>query len=155
MRTSKVYPALLESGCKPGHKRVKLIDCETSTEGGRIVWRVSGSLDAYTSDEARTEMRKIRATEDLVVDVSGCTYIDSAGLLALMERAAEAESSGGSLVVRCESARLLRAFEQTGFDRLVVIEERTSRPGRTRYQTDSAESGRLRYRVDTGSATAG
>lgn len=92
-------------------------------EDGRTVTFISGPLDSYSVPAVRTLLRKTARDCDLVVDLSECTYVDTAGLWVLRERARDAEQSGGSMVVRCAPPRVRRVIASTGFDRLVVIED--------------------------------
>lgn len=93
------------------------------SEDGRIVSFIAGPIDSYSAPRVRELLESTPRDCDLVVDLSECSYVDTAGLWVLRNRAAEAERSGGSMVVRCPSPRIHRTMRKTGFDRLVVIEE--------------------------------
>lgn len=132
-----------------------MVDAETKIEGGRIVWRLRGPLDSYTAGEVAAVLARIDPSTDLVVDLDECNYIDTAGLLVLRDRALSAGDAGGSVVVRCVSPRHRRFFEQTGFGRLVVLEEEPIRTEPIEYRTGSAERTHRRYRQSGGEAVRG
>lgn len=112
-------------------------------EDGRTVTFVAGPLDSYSAPRIRTLLRKVRRDCDLVVDLSECTYVDTAGLWILRERSIEAEQYGGSMVVRCSAPRIRRVITKTGFDRLVVIEDE---PPTGAYRTTASAAVRTPYR---------
>lgn len=113
-------------------------------EDGRTVAFISGPLDSYSVPTVRTLLRKSARDCDLVVDLSECTYVDTAGLWILRERARDAEHSGGSMVVRCAPPRVRRVIAATGFDRLVVIEDQ---PAASAYRGAASSEERAPYRA--------
>jgi anti-sigma B factor antagonist len=87
--------------------------------GGTHVVHVSGELDLATAP--RLEEALAAATgEQLVIDLSGCTFLDSAGIRTLV---AAARDRAGASPLRIVSADpgIVRLLEITGVDTLVHI----------------------------------
>ncbi|RIK10970.1 MAG: hypothetical protein DCC49_01825 [Acidobacteria bacterium] len=119
-------------------------------EDGRTVAFISGPLDSYSVPTVRTLLRRIDRDRDLVIDLSECTYVDTAGLWVLRERARDAEQSGGSMVVRCVSPRVRKVIAATGFDRLVVIEDQ---PAADAYRASATSEERTLYKASEGKSS--
>jgi anti-anti-sigma factor len=62
----------------------------------------------------------------VVVDFAHVTYIDSAGLGALVGAHKRRRAAGGALVLRCEQPRVLRLLTITGLTKLFTIETQGS-----------------------------
>jgi anti-sigma B factor antagonist len=56
------------------------------------------------------------------VDFAHVTYIDSAGLGALVGAHKKLRAAGGALVLHCEHPRVMQLFEITGLTKLFTIE---------------------------------
>lgn len=109
-----------EPRLEPG-KEHQVLKCETELENGRIIWRCRGELDAYTCVEARVSLESLDSTSEILVDLSGCRFIDTSGLWVLRERAESVKAAGGRMVVSCPRSHIRKILEQTGFDRLVEV----------------------------------
>ena len=73
---------------------------------------LSASLDDTISSGA----------DRVVVDFAHVTYIDSAGLGALVGAHKPHRAAGGTLVLRCEQPRVMRLLTITGLTKLFTIE---------------------------------
>jgi anti-sigma B factor antagonist len=62
----------------------------------------------------------------VVVDFAHVTYIDSAGLGALVGAHKKLRAAGGTLVLRCEQPRVMRLLTITGLTKLFTIETQGS-----------------------------
>jgi anti-sigma B factor antagonist len=60
--------------------------------------------------------------DHVVVDFARVSYIDSAGLGALVGAHNKLSAAGGALVLRCEQPRVMRLLTITGLTRLFTIE---------------------------------
>jgi anti-anti-sigma factor len=58
------------------------VDVEPSS-GQRVVLRVHGDLDMSTAGRVEDALRSVPDTDALVVDLSECTFLDSAGIRVL------------------------------------------------------------------------
>lgn len=87
------------------------------TAAPRIV-TVHGEIDMATAERLRDQLTEIlhRHTPHLIVDLSGITFCDSSGLLALRGAARRAELLGGRLVLAAPSGRIRTMLEITGLD---------------------------------------
>ncbi len=59
----------------------------------------------------------------LLIDMSGATFIDAAGLGALIGGTRRTRELGGAVAVACNRPTLTRLLRTTGFDRLVSVSE--------------------------------
>ena len=85
--------------------------------------RVSGELDLATAPAVVSACRT--AGTPLVFDLSGITFIDSAGLRGLLEAAGEDRAP----VVVSPSAVVRRLIEAAGLEDAITVEEAEGDPG--------------------------
>ena len=113
-----VHPAGAEE--PPGGGRVgRLCIDVTSHDGVSAVIVLLGRLDAVEAPALREQFTEIFRTGAItvVVDLVGVTFIDSAGLAALVRARRDAQSAGGGLVlIRPADDAALRVFRLTQFD---------------------------------------
>ncbi|MCX4775908.1 STAS domain-containing protein [Streptomyces sp. NBC_01264] len=80
--------------------------------------RMSGEMDISRVDEVRTllleAVTRADGPTDVVVDLSGLTFCDSAGLNLLLRARLLAAESGHTLRLAAPSAQMLRLLEITG-----------------------------------------
>jgi anti-sigma B factor antagonist len=88
------------------------------------VLAVAGDLDVYEAPGFRNELEAIvdEGHRRVVVDCSAMTFIDSAGLAALVDMRRRLDARDGVLVLRSLSARSRRIFEITDLERLFEFE---------------------------------
>ena len=96
-------------------------------EPGVVLLRASGDLDAYTAPGLRTQLHE--ATEGggdaelVVVDLQQITFIDSAGLGALVGAHRRMRERGGRLRIVRPPPLVARAFELTGLDEVLDMRD--------------------------------
>ncbi|WP_433803144.1 STAS domain-containing protein [Actinomycetospora sp. CA-084318] len=94
---------------------------QTADGGARVVVVVGGDLDyTHVGDlEAALEQEVARATGplDLVVDLGGVPYCDSAGMRVLLGAAQRVGATGGRFGLRGVHGQPSRALRLTGLDR--------------------------------------
>jgi anti-sigma B factor antagonist len=83
---------------------------------GEIDLDTVGLLSASLSDTIAA------GADRVVVDFAHVTYIDSAGLGALVGAHKKLRASGGALVLLCEHPRVMRLLKITGLTQLFTIE---------------------------------
>ena len=83
---------------------------------GEIDLDTVGLLSASLSDTIAA------GATHVVVDFAHVTYIDSAGLGALVGAHKKLRAAGGALVLRCEHPRVMRLLTITGLTKLFTIE---------------------------------
>jgi anti-sigma B factor antagonist len=92
-------------------------------DGDPSVVTVVGELDLATSPLLVAELDQVPALGNglVAVDLSGCEFIDSSGLNALVNAHSELEGKGGRLVVVCDDPNILKVFEIAGLDQVLEI----------------------------------
>lgn len=86
------------------------MDVEDGPDGLTLV-RVRGELDLATTPEFETALQGTRADARIVIDLSGCEFLDSSGLRALLVGAARSEAEGGSVELVAPDSRIRRVLE--------------------------------------------
>ena len=92
-------------------------------EGKPTVFAIEGLLDTNTSPQLEEYAGNLynKGVSDIVVDMSKCEFVSSAGLrviVAMQKRAAV----GGSLVFRGVVPEVMDVFTMTGFDNILTFE---------------------------------
>ena len=89
------------------------------------VVRVAGEVDMSHEDELRAELRAALAADakGIVVDLTGCEFIDSSGVRALLLSHEEQRADRGpeKLAVAASSDQILRILSVMGIDRVIPI----------------------------------
>ena len=100
-----------------------LLTVDSSTRDGHAVITAAGEIDLATVSLLSTAMSDSIAagTTVLTVNLGAVSYIDSAGLGALVAAYKRLATVGGELVIRCSHPRLVRLFEVTGLTRLLTV----------------------------------
>lgn len=99
------------------------LDIGTSVVDGRTVVQVVGEIDVYTAPQLRERLdQEIEAGRyDLVVDLSGVSFMDSTGLGVLVGRLKQIRLNDGSMRLVCAHDRVLKVFVITGLDKVFAI----------------------------------
>jgi anti-sigma B factor antagonist len=99
------------------------LDIGTSVVDGRTVVQVVGEIDVYTAPQLRERLdAEIDAGRyDLVVDLSGVSFMDSTGLGVLVGRLKQNRLNDGSMRLVCSHDRVLKVFVITGLDKVFAI----------------------------------
>jgi anti-sigma B factor antagonist len=96
---------------------------ETSRSGERTVIAVSGDLDVLTAPQLRDQL--IEAVEGgrrrLLVDLTGCTFVDSSGLSALVSGLKRLRSLQGDLELVCPPGNVRRLVELVALDQVFEL----------------------------------
>jgi anti-sigma B factor antagonist len=95
--------------------------------GGIAVCRAAGELEAFTVSQLREALAELAPSPRLVIDLSGVTFVDSAGLGALIGGIRRTRELGGHVAVACNRPVLVRLLRSTGFDRIVAVAETLDR----------------------------
>jgi anti-sigma B factor antagonist len=101
--------------------------CIRPGDGGTIV-AISGEVDVGT--EAQLQQSLLRIMREcgvkLMLDVSGVSFMDCAGLRALLATRRRAEIRGGFLRLIATSAAVGRIIELTGTQEALALERNTT-----------------------------
>ncbi|GAA4558023.1 STAS domain-containing protein [Pseudonocardia xishanensis] len=88
---------------------------ETAGDGTSLVAHVRGEIDTLTAPLLRTELdSRIPEAPLVVLDLSGVTFLGSAGLAVLVAAKDQVERAGHTLRLVCGSRIVTRALEATG-----------------------------------------
>jgi anti-anti-sigma factor len=85
--------------------------------------RVSGEVDLRTAPELeRALVQEICAAREVLLDLSGISFIDSSGLRVIVIAARAAQSNGGALALDSRlPAQARRVLEITGLQSLIQV----------------------------------
>jgi anti-sigma B factor antagonist len=98
-------------------------DVSTETAGeGVLVVRVSGDLDLATSPRFADALAAAPAARQVVIDLTGCTFLDSSGVRTLVQAVREIPGDERRVGVVAASPAILRVLEITGVDRMVPVQ---------------------------------
>jgi anti-sigma B factor antagonist len=116
------------------------------TPEGYLICRLAGELDAFTVSQFRQTLGEMASTSRLLIDLSEVSFVDSAGLGALIGGIRRTPELGGDVAVACNRPTLIKLLRTTGVDRIVTV-------------ADTGVEGPHRWRGEgyrrTGSALAG
>ena len=91
------------------------LDLRHRTEGEAVIIEAVGELDIYTVSRLRALVTGVAGTAGVVVlDLDGVTFIDAAGLAAVVGALRRARDTGGGLIVVCTREPVLRALRSAG-----------------------------------------
>jgi anti-anti-sigma factor len=96
------------------------------TETGFLTIRVAGYLDMDSASEFTATLGRYLDVKDLVVDLSACDFLDSAGIRALLMSRDEIGPSARMKLVGA-SPHIRRALRLTGADQVVDIDSECTR----------------------------
>jgi anti-sigma B factor antagonist len=88
------------------------------------VVRIAGDLDLYSSSELAEALASLpAAVRHVLADLTELTFVDSAGISALLAAERRLRDEGGSLALLVDDLRVLRVLEVTGLDRYLTIHQ--------------------------------
>jgi anti-sigma B factor antagonist len=89
-------------------------------DNGTPVVSVMGEVDLATAPALERTLRGVaeNRTGEVIVDLSGCRFLDSSGLRALIATRSRLERSKRPLALVLPNASVLRIFQITGLDEL-------------------------------------
>ncbi len=85
-------------------------DVEVTASSLPVVVRCRGGLDFAYTDELRAAFARI-SDRDVVVDLSGLSFVDSTGLSVLLSARRAVLDVGGTMAIRGASGMVRRVFE--------------------------------------------
>ena len=107
----------MENGDQPTAPHLDVIE-EGPGEGTRVI-ALRGELDVATVGRLRAALAPIVEDDSVmkvVVDLVEVTFIDSTGLMTLLNALRRLVRRGGRLVLACSNPTVLRLFEATRTD---------------------------------------
>jgi anti-sigma B factor antagonist len=101
---------------------VEALTISARHERGYAIVTVAGEIDIAAVTRLKEQLVKLAASgRPLVADLDQVTFIDSAGLSALVGAAKRTAVSGGSLHVVCAQPRIRQLFLLTGLDHQIPL----------------------------------
>ena len=98
------------------------LDIEVRNERGVVIAAVAGEIDVSTVAQFRERLLELADSGGtLIVNLNRVTFIDSAGLAALVGTARRAEAHGGSLYAVCARPQTRKLLWITGVDRRIPL----------------------------------
>jgi anti-sigma B factor antagonist len=96
---------------------------ESREVGSTSVVSVSGELDVFTAPQLEAILQKLVEQDrlEIVVDLSGVSFLDSTGLGAMVKALKWVKEKGGSLVVVAADERIVKVFKITGLDDVMSL----------------------------------
>ena len=91
-----------------------------TTPAGAAVLRVSGELDLATASRFEEAVASAAPATHIVIDLSGCTFLDSAGMRSLVNASRDARPEGRVDLVTTDPG-ILRVLEITGVDTVLAV----------------------------------
>ena len=103
------------TGGEGGLEVEDVVRFETAGDASSLVAHVHGEIDTLTAPLLRTELdARISEAPLVVLDLSGVSFLGSAGLAVLVAAKDQVERAGHSLKLVCGSRIVTRALEATG-----------------------------------------
>jgi stage II sporulation protein AA (anti-sigma F factor antagonist) len=98
------------------------MELNAQKRGTRLFVQLSGELDHHSAEQTRimldTMLRDITVRE-LILDLSGMSFMDSAGLGVILGRFRKLSMRGGKLIVKGMNASVDRIFQMSGLYAIV------------------------------------
>jgi anti-sigma B factor antagonist len=99
------------------------LDIAVRSERGCVIAAVTGEIDISTVGGLRERLFELAEGSDpLIVDLDQVTFIDSAGLGALVGTSRRAAERGSSLHAVCSQPQTRKLLWLTGVDRCIPLE---------------------------------
>ena len=91
-------------------------------EGTTLTVIIEGKLDVVSSPKLEEELGELDGVENLIFDLKDTVYISSAGLRVLLA-AQKIMDDRESMIVRNANEDVMDIFKETGFLRILDVEE--------------------------------
>ncbi|MCH9816850.1 MAG: STAS domain-containing protein [Actinomycetia bacterium] len=92
--------------------------------GSITVVAVSGELDVFTAPQLESALNDLvtAGRVEIVVDLSGVSFLDSTGLGAMVKALKWVKEQSGSLTVVAADERIVKVFKITGLDDVMSLQ---------------------------------
>jgi anti-sigma B factor antagonist len=91
-------------------------------DGGAVL-RIEGELDMATAPELEEALLEAGFEQRLVIDLTGCTFLDSSAVRMLVASARDSDAAGGSLALVTPDAGILRVLQISGVDTMLPVHD--------------------------------
>lgn len=96
---------------------------ETRDSGNQTIVSVCGELDVYTAPDLEESLEELvgAGKTNLVIDLTGVTFLDSTGLGVMVKALKWVREASGALQVVADEERIARVFRITGLDEIMSL----------------------------------
>ena len=102
----------------------EIVQKETKLENGWLAWRIDGRIDISSADSVFQSGEEIVGREEkTVLDMSGVTYISSAGLRVLLRLLKKAQKEGKEFTVEGAAGMVKKVLIDSNMDTLLNMRE--------------------------------
>jgi len=98
------------------------VSVEPASTGAQVV-RVSGELDLATVPRVEEAIAELPAGANVVIDLNGCTFLDSAGVRLLARSVRQVTTDGGRVTLVAAHPPIVRVLEITALREVVEIHD--------------------------------
>ena len=98
---------------------------------GKVVVGIRGPVDAHTAPELRHRLADLidgQGNRNLVLDLSGMTHVDAAGLSVFVDAHKRMQRIAGQLVFSGPAPSVVGAFASAGLDKIFTVTPAWSHP---------------------------
>lgn len=89
-------------------------------DGGAVV-HVEGELDMATAPALEEALDETGFAQRVIIDLTGCTFIDSSAVRLLVASVRDSEAAGGSLELVAPNPGILKVLEISGVDTMLPV----------------------------------
>jgi anti-sigma B factor antagonist len=99
------------------------LELKSEVSGGITVYRIAGKLDALSESDLGTAINSTIAQGNtkVIFDLSGVTYVSSAGLRRILSAAKQAAAAKGGVAVFGLQPAVNKVFELSGLQGIIPI----------------------------------
>lgn len=99
-------------------------------EPGSVSFLITGELDVLTVPRLAAQLDPVvrRSKDDVVIDLRGAEFMDSAGLQILLSTQRRLERGSRKLTVRCEHGAVRRVIELARVEEMLGMSQDPPRP---------------------------
>jgi anti-anti-sigma factor len=92
--------------------------------GDTITAKIEGKLDRTSSPEFEKKMGEVLTDDvrNIVIDLSSCIYISSAGLRVILALEKKMSKVGGKLSIKNVPELIMEVFTETGLDEILTLD---------------------------------
>jgi anti-anti-sigma factor len=92
--------------------------------GDTITAKIEGKLDRTSSPEFEKKMGEVLTDDvrNIIIDLSSCIYISSAGLRVILALEKKMSKVGGKLSIKNVPELIMEVFTETGLDEILTLD---------------------------------
>ena len=101
------------------------VSVHSVVHGDQVVVQVAGEIDVYTAASLREKLAELIDADhtDVIVDLTGVTFMDSTGLGVLVGALKKVRGFGGRLQLVIDQEKVIKVFRITALTQVFTIHE--------------------------------